>query len=85
MHHYYASMDDLLADAFERAAGDDLRAVRAGQVMHHQPRSVRPDALAVEAAELMETHRINSLLVIDAQGQLCGALSSNDLMRAKVI
>lgn len=32
VHHYYASMDDLLAEAFERAAGDDLRAVRAALV-----------------------------------------------------
>jgi arabinose-5-phosphate isomerase len=53
--------------------------------MHRAPRSIRPDALAVEAAELMENHRINSLLVIDAQGRLCGALNSHDLMRAKVI
>ena len=65
--------------------GTDLRAVSAGQVMHRAPRSIRPDALAVEAAELMEKHRINSLLVIDAQGRLCGALNSHDLMRAKVI
>ena len=65
--------------------GTDLRAVSAGQVMHRAPRSIRPDALAVEAAELMEKHRVNSLLVIDAQGRLCGALNSNDLMRAKVI
>jgi arabinose-5-phosphate isomerase len=33
----------------------------------------------------METHRITSLLVVDAQGMLCGAINSNDLMRAKVI
>jgi len=25
------------------------------------------------------------LLVVDAQGMLCGAINSNDLMRAKVI
>ena len=65
--------------------GSDLRAVSAGAVMHRNPRSVRPDALAVEAAELMETHNINSLLVVDARGRLCGALNSHDLMRAKVI
>jgi arabinose-5-phosphate isomerase len=29
--------------------------------------------------------RITSVLVVDAQGKLCGALNSNDLMRAKVI
>ena len=65
--------------------GTDLRAVSAGAVMHRDPRTVRPDALAVEAAALMETHNINSLLVVDAQGHLCGALNSHDLMRAKVI
>jgi arabinose-5-phosphate isomerase len=33
----------------------------------------------------MELHRITSVLVVDAQGKLVGALNSNDLMRAKVI
>jgi arabinose-5-phosphate isomerase len=33
----------------------------------------------------MESKRITSVLVVDAQGVLCGALNSNDLMRAKVI
>ena len=42
-------------------------------------------ALAASAAELMEQHRINSVLVVDADGRLCGALNSHDLMRAKVI
>jgi arabinose-5-phosphate isomerase len=39
----------------------------------------------VDAADLMESHRITSVLVLDAQGRLCGAVTSNDLMRAKVI
>lgn len=65
--------------------GQDLRALCAQDVMHHNPRTVRADALAVEAAELMEQHRITSVLVTDAEGTLCGALNSNDLMRAKVI
>jgi len=39
----------------------------------------------VEAAELMEQYCITSILVLDVAGQLCGALNSNDLMRAKVI
>ncbi len=65
--------------------GDDLRRLRAADVMHLNPRSVRPDALAVEAAELMEEHRITSVLVVDASGMLVGALNSHDLMRAKVI
>ena len=65
--------------------GQDLRGLRAGDVMHAGPQTVRADALAAEAAALMELHRITSVLVVDGQGQLVGALNSNDLMRAKVI
>jgi arabinose-5-phosphate isomerase len=65
--------------------GADLRALTAEQVMHRSPRLVRADALAVDAADVMEQHRITSVLVVDDTGLLVGALNSNDLMRAKVI
>jgi arabinose-5-phosphate isomerase len=65
--------------------GVDLRGLKAREVMHPGPRTIRSDALAVEAAELMEKHRITSVLVVDTDGKLCGAINSNDLMRAKVI
>jgi arabinose-5-phosphate isomerase len=65
--------------------GVDLRAVSAREVMHAGPKTIRDDALAAEAAALMEQHRITSVLVVDAEGRLCGAVNSNDLMRAKVI
>ena len=66
-------------------SGRDLRELTAGEVMHRNPRCIAVDALAVEAADLMEQHRITSVLVVDDQGGLCGAVNSNDLMRAKVI
>ena len=66
-------------------AGVDLRAMQAADVMHANPRTLMASALAVDAAALMEQHRITSVLVTDASGQLCGALNSNDLLRAKVI
>ncbi|MFN3298103.1 SIS domain-containing protein [Caldimonas sp.] len=65
--------------------GRDLRGLTAGELMTRQPRTVRADALAVEAADLMEEARITSVLVVDEAGRLVGALNSNDLMRAKVI
>ena len=65
--------------------GADLRALRAHDVMHTAPKLIRADALAVDAASLMEQHRITSVLVVDAEQRLVGALNSNDLMRAKVI
>jgi arabinose-5-phosphate isomerase len=65
--------------------GADLRSLRAADVMHPGPKLVRADALAVDAADVMEQHRITSVLVVDAHRRLAGALNSNDLMRAKVI
>lgn len=65
--------------------GQDLRSLRAHEVMHPSPRTVRADALAAQAAAIMEQHRITSVLVVDESGRLIGALNSNDLMRAKVI
>jgi arabinose-5-phosphate isomerase len=65
--------------------GADLRALTAADVMHHGPKLVQASALAVDAAQLMEQYRITSVLVVDAEQKLVGALNSNDLMRAKVI
>jgi arabinose-5-phosphate isomerase len=65
--------------------GTDLREKTAYDVMHRSPFTVEAQALAVDAAELMESKRITSVLVVDEDGRLCGALNSNDLMRAKVI
>ncbi|MDP4077403.1 KpsF/GutQ family sugar-phosphate isomerase [Acidovorax sp. A1169] len=66
-------------------AGADLRAASAAEVMHSSPRRIAPDALAVDAAELMEAHGITSVLVVDAAGALVGVVHIGDLMRAKVI
>jgi arabinose-5-phosphate isomerase len=65
--------------------GVDLRTSTAADVMHPGPRTLRVNALAVEAVALMEQYSITSVLVVDEAGRLCGALNSNDLLRAKVI
>jgi arabinose-5-phosphate isomerase len=67
------------------AKGLDLRSLQAREVMHVNPHFVRDDALAVDAADLMEQHRVTSLLVVDSGGRLIGAINTNDLLRAKVI
>ena len=67
------------------ARGGDLRSLRAHEVMHPRPHLLRDDALAVDAADMMERHRVTSLLVVDENERLIGAVNSNDLMRAKVI
>jgi arabinose-5-phosphate isomerase len=75
--------DGDLRRLIERGAA--LTGLTAADVMHPGPRLVSADALAVDAAEVMERHRVTSVLVADADGRLVGALNSNDLMRAKVI
>jgi len=65
--------------------GRDLRALTAADVAYPKPRTVAADALAVDAADLMEAARITVVLVVDTDRRLIGAISINDLMRAKVI
>ncbi|HSV69486.1 MAG TPA: KpsF/GutQ family sugar-phosphate isomerase [Methylibium sp.] len=65
--------------------GDDVRQLKAADVMRADPKRVRADALAVEAADVMEIAKVTSVLVVDDDGRLVGALTSNDLLRAKVI
>jgi arabinose-5-phosphate isomerase len=66
-------------------SGADIRATRIEEVMTRNPRTISPDALAAEAVESMEQHKITQLAVADADGQLVGALNIHDLFRAKVI
>ncbi|KRB92714.1 KpsF/GutQ family sugar-phosphate isomerase [Noviherbaspirillum sp. Root189] len=66
-------------------AGQDLGKLTMADVMHANPRTVNPNQLAVEAVEVMESFRINQLLVADDAGKLVGALHIHDLTRAKVI
>jgi len=67
------------------AQGGDLRVAVAAEVMRSNPRTIHQQSLAAEAADLMEAHAVTSLLVVDDEGRLVGAINSNDLMRAKVI
>jgi len=46
---------------------------------------ISPDALAVEAMQMMQEFRIQGLLVIDAEGELQGALNFQDLLAAGVV
>jgi arabinose-5-phosphate isomerase len=66
-------------------SGQDLRSISAADVMKPNPRTISVKALAAQAAQIMEDHRITSLLVVDGQNHLCGFINTNDLLRAKVI
>ena len=75
--------DGDLRRALEKGAYADSAPVE--QLMTAGPRTIRPEALAVEAVQIMEKHKVNQLLVVDERGALVGALNMHDLFRAKVI
>jgi arabinose-5-phosphate isomerase len=75
--------DGDLRRALDRAA--DLRVTRMDEVMTRGAKTVGADMLAAEAVLLMETHRITSLIVVDAAGRAVGALNVHDLLRAGVV
>jgi arabinose-5-phosphate isomerase len=63
----------------------DFSTTYANTVMSRKPRSIGPDALAVEAVQLMEQFNISQLPVVDSENKLVGALNMHDLLKAKVI
>jgi arabinose-5-phosphate isomerase len=63
----------------------DLRTTRIDTVMTRAPKTIDSEALAVEAAQLMETHKIGGLLVVDREQRVVGALNIHDLLRARVV
>ena len=63
----------------------DLRSTRIADVMTRSPKTIDSEALAVEAAQLMEAHKIGGLLVLDAERRVVGALNIHDLLRARVV
>ncbi len=63
----------------------DIRSLTVEAGMTRSPRSINPEALAVEAARQMDEQRLNHMLVLDNDGALVGALHMHDLMAAKVV
>ena len=85
--------DDRLLGVFtdgdlRRALDDaqvDLRTTPVSAVMGRKPKTIAPHQLAVEAAHLMEEHKISALVVVDDQRRVVGALNIHDLLRARVV
>lgn len=63
----------------------DLRATPVDRLMAHSPKTITGDRLAIEAAHLMETYKINALVVVDEHQRVVGALNIHDLLRARVV
>ncbi len=63
----------------------DIRVTTVASVATRDFVSVRPEALAVEAVDVMERRKISSMPVLDAEGRLVGALNMRLLLQAGVV
>ncbi|MEE4297264.1 MAG: KpsF/GutQ family sugar-phosphate isomerase [Wenzhouxiangella sp.] len=63
----------------------DIRSLAVETIMSANPRTVHADELAAVAVEVMQTHRVQGLLVTDETGHLVGALNFQDLLQAGVV
>jgi arabinose-5-phosphate isomerase len=66
-------------------AGHDIRQTQIAEVMSTHSKTVNADALATEAARLMEENRIYTLVVLSNQQQLLGIIRMHDLLQANVV
>jgi len=67
-----------------RHMGDSLLQRTVGAVMHGNPKTIAPAALAADALGLMNRFAITSLFVIDDDGRPIGFLHMHDCLRAGV-
>jgi arabinose-5-phosphate isomerase len=65
--------------------GLDVRTAKIVEVMTRNPKVTRADVLAAEAVQMMQTLKINGLVVVDEQNKVVGALNMHDLLRAGVV
>ncbi len=63
----------------------DPHATPVTEVMSIDPKTIGPEALAMEAVQMMQDFRIQGLLVVDDGQQLVGALNFQDLLQAGVV
>lgn len=64
--------------------GYDVHQTSINQVMTYHCKTISPGILAVEALNIMESHKIMVLLLVDANNIPVGALHMHDLLRAGV-
>jgi CBS domain-containing protein len=58
-----------------------LASLNLGEVMTKQPSSISPEATIGEAADLMLTHKISGLPVVNSDGTLVGIITESDIFR----
>jgi arabinose-5-phosphate isomerase len=74
----------IVTDGDLRRHMDGLMGMKACDVMSRNPRTIRPEALAVEALGQMNERKITCLFATDAEGVPVGLIHIHDCLRAGV-
>lgn len=80
-------MQGILTDGDVRRAltrFNDPRTIPLAEVMTVSPKQIEPDALAVTALRLMETHKITVLVSCSPQGQPIGVVHMHDILKTGI-
>jgi arabinose-5-phosphate isomerase len=63
----------------------DIYRTPVADVMSRSPKTIAENQLAAAIPEIMERHKVTAVLVLDAEGRLCGAVNARLLLQAGVI
>ena len=72
---------------FRRSAltGPDFLSKPVATFMTRSPKTIRDDALGVDALRLFEAHKIDDLIVVNARGKPVGLIDGQDLPKLKIV
>ena len=88
IHPKTGKLTGILTDGdFRRSAltGPDFLRQPVATFMTRQPKTIRDDALGVDALRLFETYKIDDLIVVDARGRPVGLIDGQDLPKLKIV
>ena len=88
VHAKTGKLTGILTDGdFRRSAltGPDFLQKPVSTFMTRNPKVIAENALGVDALRLFETHKIDDLIVINAQGRPVGLVDGQDLPKLKIV
>jgi arabinose-5-phosphate isomerase len=88
VHPRTGKLTGILTDGdFRRSAltGPDFLRQPVATFMTRQPKTIRADALGVDALRLFEAYKIDDLIVVDARGRPVGLIDGQDLPKLKIV
>lgn len=88
VHPRTRKLSGILTDGdFRRSAltGPDFLQQPVNRFMTRTPKTIREDALGVDALRLFEQHKIDDLIVVDRAGRPVGLVDGQDLPKLKLV